>query len=93
MYFQQARHFLVGANVSYRHPYSTLSASYTEANNYRQGGLGARGTVVLTLRQKDYMQYLYNYLNNLTDTRDYSHPYSNSFDVSLKEKQHHASRL
>lgn len=37
---------LVGANVSYRHPYSTLSASYTEANNYRQGGLGARGTVV-----------------------------------------------
>lgn len=37
---------LVGANVSYRHPYSTLSASYTEANNYRQGGLGTRGTIV-----------------------------------------------
>lgn len=37
---------LVGANVSYRHPYSTLSASYTEANDYRQGGLGTRGTVV-----------------------------------------------
>ncbi|HCH51697.1 MAG TPA: usher protein FimD [Proteus sp.] len=37
---------LVGANVSYRHPYSTLSASYTEANDYRQGGLGTRGTIV-----------------------------------------------
>lgn len=37
---------LVGANMSYRHPYSTLSASYTEANNYRQGGLGTRGTIV-----------------------------------------------
>lgn len=37
---------LIGANMSYRHPYSTLSASYTEANNYRQGGLGTRGTIV-----------------------------------------------
>lgn len=37
---------LAGANVSYHHPYSTLSASYSEANDYRQGGLGTRGTVV-----------------------------------------------
>lgn len=39
---------LAGANVSYRHPYSTVSASYTEANNYRQAGAGARGTIVAT---------------------------------------------
>lgn len=37
---------LVGANASYQLPSSTLSGSYTEANNYRQAGLGARGTVV-----------------------------------------------
>lgn len=37
---------LVGGNVSYQLPSSTLSGSYTEANNYRQTGLGAKGTLV-----------------------------------------------
>ena len=37
---------LIGTNISYKHPYSTVSGSYTEANNYRQAGLGARGTVI-----------------------------------------------
>ncbi|WP_140180317.1 fimbria/pilus outer membrane usher protein [Providencia stuartii] len=37
---------LASANIGYKHPYSTLSASYSEANDYRQGGVGARGSVV-----------------------------------------------
>lgn len=39
---------LVGGNVNYKHPYSSITASYSEANNYRQSGLGARGTIVTT---------------------------------------------
>ncbi|BBG61082.1 fimbria/pilus outer membrane usher protein [Providencia rustigianii] len=37
---------LIGGNVSYKHPDTTLSGSYTEANDYRQAGLGMRGTIV-----------------------------------------------
>lgn len=43
---QDSGNNLVGANASYQLPWSTLSGSYTEANNYRQSGLGARGTLV-----------------------------------------------
>lgn len=39
---------LVGGNINYKHPYSSISTSYSEANNYRQGGLGARGTIIAT---------------------------------------------
>lgn len=37
---------VLGGNITYKHPYTTLSGSYTEANDYRQAGLGARGTLV-----------------------------------------------
>lgn len=37
---------LAGANLSYRNPYSTLSGSLSEGNDYRQAGAGAKGTIV-----------------------------------------------
>ncbi len=37
---------LISGSVNYRNPYSTIGASYSEANNYRQSGLNARGTIV-----------------------------------------------
>jgi outer membrane usher protein len=37
---------LISGSVNYRNPYSTVGASYSEANNYRQTGLNARGTIV-----------------------------------------------
>ncbi|WP_259048800.1 fimbria/pilus outer membrane usher protein [Klebsiella sp. BIGb0407] len=45
---QPGNNNLIGGNLSYRYPYSTLSASATEARSYRQAGLGARGTAVVT---------------------------------------------
>lgn len=39
---------LISGNMNYRYPYSTLSASATEARTYRQVGVGARGTTVIT---------------------------------------------
>ncbi|EKT64656.1 fimbria/pilus outer membrane usher protein [Providencia burhodogranariea] len=39
---------LIGGNVNYKHPYSSISTSYSEASNYRQSGFGARGTIVTT---------------------------------------------
>ena len=37
---------LAGANLTYRNPYSTLSGSFSEGNDYRQAGAGAKGTIV-----------------------------------------------
>jgi len=45
---QPGNNNLIGGNLSYRYPYSTVSASATEARSYRQMGFGARGTTIIT---------------------------------------------